>query len=134
MLGALVGCASGSSIVTGKTRTAIQVEAVTIYLEQPPPSYEQVALIEAATKGAAYQQDIDRMVAELKRRAAKMGANGLLLYSQRPSVEHKKARERGPTTVISCLSGLYYLCASSTMRSREGYWVSIVRGVAIYVP
>ena len=48
-------------------------------LRQPPPSYEQVGLVEAEMKGFVEQRDIDRMVAELKRRAAKMGANGLLL-------------------------------------------------------
>ena len=96
VLGALVGCASGSSIVTGKTRAEIPVECVTNYL-QPPPSYETVGLIEAFSTddSAPMASVLSAAVPALKRRAAKMGANGILLHRvelKAESVSHRTGR------------------------------------------
>lgn len=41
-------CSSGSAIVTGKTRQAINKDMVKIYLD-PPTKYETIGLVEASS-------------------------------------------------------------------------------------
>jgi ABC-type enterochelin transport system substrate-binding protein len=54
---------------------------VKIYLD-PPAEYETIGLVRASSSSGFTQQgDLDYAVKELKRRAAKMGANGVLLSS-----------------------------------------------------
>ncbi len=77
----LISCASGTAIVTGTTRTAINPENVKLYLE-PPPAYEVIALVKASSDaGWTAQGSQDYAVQELKNQAAKLGANGVLLGS-----------------------------------------------------
>jgi hypothetical protein len=76
----LGGCAS-SHVIVGTVRPPISPEAVTIYLT-PPPNYEQVALIDASSRGSfavGDQHKMDKAIARLKAEAAKLGANGVLL-------------------------------------------------------
>ena len=78
---ALGGCASGSSIVTGTTRTPLTPEQVTIYLE-PPADFDVIGLVNASSdSGWTEQGSQDYAVKELKKQAAKLGANGVLLMS-----------------------------------------------------
>jgi uncharacterized protein YbjQ (UPF0145 family) len=54
---------------------------VRVYL-QPPPKYEQIAAIDASSKGSlalTSQQNMDKAISRLKEEAAKLGANGVLL-------------------------------------------------------
>jgi uncharacterized protein YbjQ (UPF0145 family) len=75
------GCASGSVIVTGTTRPAVRAAAVKIYLD-PPAEFETIGLVRASSSSGWTQQgDLDYAVKELRRRAGKMGANGVLLSS-----------------------------------------------------
>ncbi|MDR2475629.1 MAG: hypothetical protein LBD45_07200 [Bacteroidales bacterium] len=75
----LSGCATGSVIVTGNVRTAIDPGAVKIYLE-PPAQYETIGIVEASSAVELSSQAAqDRVIAELKKRAAKIGANGIIL-------------------------------------------------------
>jgi hypothetical protein len=72
-------CASGSTIVTGKQKDAISPTEVQIYFE-PPSKYETIGLVEAtSTIEFSRQAAQDRVINELKSRAAKIGANGILL-------------------------------------------------------
>jgi len=78
------GCAiqDGSTIVTGTKRPAISPGQVKVYLS-PPASYEEVASISASAKHA-FMSEEERMelaVANAKERAAKLGANGIILLS-----------------------------------------------------
>jgi hypothetical protein len=50
VLAVLYGCASGSAIVTGKTRPAINHSGVRIYLD-PPSQYETIGIVEASNDG-----------------------------------------------------------------------------------
>jgi uncharacterized protein YbjQ (UPF0145 family) len=75
----MISCATGSVIITGNVRPAIDPSEVRIYLE-PPSQYEIIGIIEASgdvwtTRQAAQ----DKLLNELKSRAAKIGANGVLL-------------------------------------------------------
>ncbi len=77
----LFGCATGSSIVTGKVRPAISPSEVKIYLD-PPSQYETIGLVEASSDVEfSTQAAQDRAINELKAQAAKIGANGVLLLN-----------------------------------------------------
>ena len=63
----------------GKSRPAINPSEVTLYLD-PPPEFETIAIIEASSDiGFSRQTAQDRVMNELKSRASKIGANGILL-------------------------------------------------------
>ena len=72
-------CASGSSIVTGNVRPAVDPELVKIFMKQPL-QYDVIGLVEASSdSGWTAQGSQDYAIAELKKQAAKLGANGVLL-------------------------------------------------------
>ena len=73
------GCATGSTIITGQVRPAIDPSEVRIYLE-PPTQFETIGIIEASSDVEFSRQSAqDRVMNELRTRAAKIGANGILL-------------------------------------------------------
>jgi len=77
----LAGCAASSHVLVGTARTPISPDEVKIYL-QPPPRYEEIATIDASSRGTPVftdQRKMDRAVGRLKQEAAKLGANGILL-------------------------------------------------------
>lgn len=77
----LTGCASGSSIVVGDVREAIDPSKVKLYLEIPE-SYETIGIVTASSDaGWTEQGSVDYAVEELKNQAAKLGANGVLIES-----------------------------------------------------
>ena len=77
----LAACASGSAIVTGTKRVPIAAELVKLYLE-PPSNLEVIGLVSASSDaGMSEQASVDYATAELKKQAAKLGANGVLLTS-----------------------------------------------------
>lgn len=78
---AITACATGSAIVTGNTRAPVAPEQVRIYLE-PPAAFEVIGLVNASSDaGWTEQGSLDYAVEELKKQAAKLGANGVLLVS-----------------------------------------------------
>jgi hypothetical protein len=77
----LLGCASGSTIVTGTPRAPIAPERVKFYLD-PPERFEVIGLVSASSDaGWTEQGSVDYAIQELKKQAAKVGANGVLLVS-----------------------------------------------------
>lgn len=77
----LVGCASGSAILVGKARPPIQPQEVALYLEAPI-NYEKIALVSASSDAGLTKQDsVNYAVEELKKQAAKLGANGVILQA-----------------------------------------------------
>ena len=77
----LLSCstAKGTVIVTGQTRPAITPTEVKLYLD-PPTQYETIGLIEASCDvDTTAQKAQDMVIDELKKQAAKVGANGVLL-------------------------------------------------------
>ena len=78
---AIAACASGSAIVTGKTTAPVAPEQVKIYLE-PPATFEVIGLVNASSgAGWTEQGSLDYAIEELKKQAARLGANGVLLVS-----------------------------------------------------
>ncbi|MBR3568613.1 MAG: hypothetical protein IKN94_10115 [Salinivirgaceae bacterium] len=77
----LLSCASGSVLVTGKQREATYPENVIIYSEAPS-NYEVIGIVTASSDmGWTEQGDLNYAIEELKKQAAKVGANGIILES-----------------------------------------------------
>jgi len=74
-------CATGSYIITGNVRPAIDPMTVKVYLD-PPTKYETIGIVEASSDvGFSSQEAQNRTIEKLKQQAAKLGANGVLLKS-----------------------------------------------------
>lgn len=77
----IISCASGTALVTGNQRTPTNPDDVTIYTE-PPLKYEVIGLVTASSdSGWTEQGDLNYAMAELRKQAAKIGANGVILES-----------------------------------------------------
>ena len=112
----LVGCASGSALVTGQTRPAIEDFNTVTILTEMPEGAEQIAVVKASSdSGWTQQGSLDYAVEELKRQAAKVGANAVVLTGRDTSSQVVGVPVYGGGTVVS---------------SSE---VEVVQGVAVYV-
>ena len=79
MLLFLAACATGSSIVTGTVRSPIDFNQVQLYIDAPE-KYETIGLVRASSDAGWTEQDsVNYAIEELKKQAAKLGANGVLL-------------------------------------------------------
>ena len=76
----LAGCATTSHVMLSPARPAIQPDLVQVYTA-PPPRYIEIALLETASGPLTYgeQNKTDKVIANLRREAASLGANGVLL-------------------------------------------------------
>ena len=77
----LSACATSSVIMLGSSRAPISPDQVRIYT-QPPPHYQEIALIHSTSQfswAITDQQKIDKAISRMRRKAAALGANGLLL-------------------------------------------------------
>ena len=76
------GCvySDGSTLVTGTPGQTLELSKVQIYLN-PPSNYEVIGLINGSGNGWTEQQSMDLAIDELKKRAASIGANGVLLIT-----------------------------------------------------
>lgn len=78
---ALTACAAPQSqVITGTPRAPIPPDQVVI-LSQPPPVFEDVAILNASSKSVnpAGQAAFDKVVQRLKLQAAQLGANAVIL-------------------------------------------------------
>lgn len=77
----LTSCANTSHVITGKPRPAIDPAQVTLY-STPPAKYEEIAVIDASSQMSfafGDQNKMNAVIARLKKEAASLGANGVLL-------------------------------------------------------
>ncbi len=80
ILASLAGCAEGSALVVGQTRPPVENPESIRILTEMPDGAEQIAFVKASSDdGWTQQGDLDLAVAELKRQAAKVGANAIVL-------------------------------------------------------
>lgn len=80
-IGLLAACASTSHVITGRPRAPIDPAQVTLY-SSPPAKYEEIAVIDASSRMSfafGDQKKLDAVIARLKKEAASLGANGVLL-------------------------------------------------------
>jgi hypothetical protein len=83
LIAALAGCASSQVAVVGQARPAISPDQVRVFLQPPDSPYEQIANLSASSGGSLAltgADKIDKVVERLKKEAAKLGANGILLH------------------------------------------------------
>ena len=77
----IFSCASGTALVTGRQRPATNADEVVVYTEAPE-KYEVIGIVTASSDaGWTVQGSLDYAIAELKKQAAKIGANGIILES-----------------------------------------------------
>ena len=77
----IAACANTSHVITGKPRPAIDPSQVTIY-STAPAKYEEIAVIDASSQMSfafGDQNKMDAVLERLKKEAAALGANGVLL-------------------------------------------------------
>ena len=73
-------CATGTALVTGIQRPATDPKSVVLYTETPNFEYEVIGIVTASSDaGWTEQEELNYAVEELKRQAAKIGANGVIL-------------------------------------------------------
>ena len=112
----VAGCASGSALVIGQTRPAIEDHTTVSILTEMPEGAEDIAIVKASSDSGWTQQDsLDFAVDELKKQAAKVGANAVVLTGRDTSSQVFGVPVYGGGTVVG---------------SSE---VEIVQGIAVWV-
>jgi hypothetical protein len=79
----VIGCAVTHTALVGQPRPPISAESVQIFLEPPKVRYEQIANLTASSRGSfavTMHAKIDKVIERLKKEAARLGANGVLLH------------------------------------------------------
>ena len=106
----LYSCATGSSIVTGTKRAAISPSEVKIYLD-PPNKFESIGIIEVKSEVLLSRQSAqDKAMKELKKRAAKVGANGVLLTNTGSQTVASSGYFANGIFYVSALLTTYLIC------------------------
>lgn len=79
----LCGCATGSTTLTGTARPQLAPEAVKIFAEAPSDKYETIGLVSGYDGGASwtFQGGREKATRQMQQRAAKIGANGVIIKS-----------------------------------------------------
>lgn len=116
----LVGCTTGSALVTGTKRDPIDPSQVAIYRSVPDTKFEYIGIVKSEAEEVLSQQEaLDRAAEELKKQAAKIGANGIILSGMGEKYENYSGYMPYATG-----GGYFYSGA-------DGY--QTLRGDAIYV-
>lgn len=75
----LSGCGGTSTVMMGDARPAIDPSQVKVYRQAPPDAVEIAQLESTSGVGFGTQGQTDAVIARLKREAAALGANGVVL-------------------------------------------------------
>ena len=126
----LAACAT-SSMVTGRVRPPIDPAQVRIYNVPPPGGFEEIAQLETQSGALIYgeQNKLNSVLSHLRKEAAKLGANGVLLVGTENGVG-------GGNTSVGVSGGSF----GSHSYGGVGVGVDITptkkyaHGIAIYVP
>lgn len=122
---AAAGCASTSRVMLGQARAPIDPALVQVYSTPPPGSMEIAQLESSSAVGFGTQGQTDAAVARLKREAAALGANGVVIMGVGSS---------GSPVGMSVGAGSY----GSHVGGGVGIGIPTTQkraaGVAIYVP
>ncbi len=78
-----------SHVIVGETQTPLDYTDVKVYTDYPPDNYEKIAIIEASSDLAfkdlsiefTHQQKTNKSLERLKKEAASLGANGLVIQN-----------------------------------------------------
>lgn len=96
LLSSIMGCAtasggrataSGSALVTGQTRPIVEDHTTVTILTEMPDEALEIANVEASSKeGWRVQQTLDYAIEELRRQAAAVGANAVVVTGAESSI------------------------------------------------
>jgi hypothetical protein len=128
--GLVAGCAASSQVLVGTARAPISPDQVRIYLH-PPAKYEEIAIIDASSRGSAAftdQQKMNKAIARLKEQAASVGANGILLEG----VGDQMAGSVGTGFGTATANG--NTAFGTGFGTSAGIFIKSAKGMAIYVP
>ena len=81
VLALVSACTPAAMLLVGTARPPISAAEVKVY-DQPPPSFEEVAILNASSDSLfrpGGPQATDKVIARLKKQAASVGANGIIL-------------------------------------------------------
>lgn len=121
----LSACAGTSKVMLGQPRAPIDASQVQIYSTPPPGSVEIAQLEASSAVGFGTQGQTDAAVARLKREAAALGANGVILMGVGSS---------GSPVGMSVGAGSYGRHTSGGIGVGIPTTQRKAAGVAIYVP
>ena len=126
----LAGCAASSHVLVGTARPPISPDQVKIYLH-PPAKYEEIAIIDASSRGSPAftdQHKMNKAIARLKDEAAKLGANGILL-------EGAGDQQSGAVgTGVGTATSTGHSAVGTGVGISAGIFIKSANGLAIYVP
>jgi hypothetical protein len=119
------GCASSSKVMLGQARPAIDPSQVQVYRTAPAGALEIAQLESKSAVGFGTQGQTDAAVARLKREAAALGANGVVLIGVGSS---------GSPVGMSVGAGSYGRHSGGGLSMGIPTTQKQAAGVAIYVP
>ena len=119
------GCASSSKVMLGQARPAIDPSQVQVYRTAPAGALEIAQLESKSAVGFGTQGQTDAAVARLKREAAALGANGVVLIGVGSS---------GSPVGMSVGAGSYGRHSGGGVSMGIPTTQKQAAGVAIYVP
>ena len=122
---ALAACAGTSKVMLGQARPPVDPAQVRIYTTPPPGSVEIAQLESSSAVGFGTQGQTDAAVARLKREAAALGANGVVLLGVGSS---------GSPVGMSVGAGSYGRHSGGGLSVGIPTTQKQAAGVAIYVP
>jgi hypothetical protein len=126
----LTACVT-SHVIVGKVRPPISPDEVRLYLHPPAAGYEEIALLESSSKHSfsfTAQGKTDAVIERMKKDAAKLGANGILLQG----VGDKATGSVG--TGVGSATGAGNTVVGIGFNTSGTVFVKSGNGLAIYVP
>jgi hypothetical protein len=126
----LAGCAT-SHIMLGQARAPISPDSVRIYTSPPNVHYEEIARLDTSSQGSfsfTAQSKTDAVLKRLRKEAASLGANGVLLEG----LGDRSSGSVGAGGGSESYSG--YGGTSGGIGLNIGMTQKVGGGVAIYVP
>ena len=116
----LSGCATGSTLITGVKRDAINSEQVRVYHSEPS-NYDVIGIVKSSSAmGFGEQHNVDLALEEIKKQAATVGANGIILQSTQ-----EVSTGGGGTFIPNGYGGGFFVSNRSVKQT--------ISGTAIYV-
>ena len=118
----IIGCASGSVVLTGTKRPPVSPTEVRLYAKAPA-EYEVIGIVKASSEmGMTEQGSMDYAVEELKKQAASVGANGVLLRT----VGEKGGTSYG-TFIPNASGGGYFVGGDDATQAISGEAIFVTR-------
>lgn len=126
--GMLAACTS-SHLLVGQARGAISPDQVQVYL-RPPAQFEEIALVESSSRASfaiTAQARMDKVIERLKKEAALLGANGIVIQSVADQSSGSVGSGFATTTAAGSTTRVVGTGISATILSKGG------SAIAIYV-